>query len=710
LVNREVELSITDIVALPSQTIPVTLVCAGNRRKEQNMYRQTIGFNWGSAAVSTSMWKGVLLKDILTLVVGGIKSQARWVCFEGVEQLPNGTYGTSIPIGHALNEQMDVMIAYEMNGERLPPDHGYPVRMIIPGCIGGRMVKWLKKIEVTETESSSYLHYHDNRVLPAHVIDADIAENERWWYKPDYIIMNLNINSVITSPHHNELLTIKQPDDTYTLQGYAYTGGNRKVIRVEVSFDEGLTFELTNIKHPELDCESNTNDLYFRPRYWCWVFWSFPVETRRLIHCQELIVRAWDSAQNSQPQSLTWNIMGMMNNCYFSVKISRIDNETLKFEHPTVPGNNTGDGWLKKQFQEQKTTKTVTTGTKFFTMNEVSTHNTNQDCWIIIDNKVYNPTPFLSEHPGGGDSITLNGGTDCSDEFNAIHSKKAHQMLEKYYIGDLLSSQVPINNTPCTSSSITQWQSVTLEEKVSLSKDHRQLKFRLQNPEVSLGLSAGNHILLKAKIDKKTIIRAYTPSSPPNRIGSFDLAIKVYGSKNGGIFSRYLDTLQQGDKIDIRGPLGGNFVYQGAGKYLADFGKKKGFAKEIGMVCAGTGITPMFQIIQYIYNEDNNNQRPFVSLIYGSQTKYNILLHKELQSMVNDRLRIRYVLSRDGERRRINKDEIKSNLFPFNNTDITNDEKVILLCGSEQMIHDTFRPILSEIFDDTWIDDHVFVF
>ena len=77
----------------------------------------------------------------------------------------------------ALDPSRDIMLAYMQNGEPLLPDHGFPVRVIIPGCIGGRMVKWLRRIIVTPAESDNYYHYKDNRVLPSHV-DAELANAE----------------------------------------------------------------------------------------------------------------------------------------------------------------------------------------------------------------------------------------------------------------------------------------------------------------------------------------------------------------------------------------------------------------------------------------------------------------------------------------------------------------------------------------------------
>ncbi|EEC83709.1 hypothetical protein OsI_29535 [Oryza sativa Indica Group] len=116
------------------------------------------------------------------------------------------------------------MLAYMQNGEPLLPDHGFPVRAIIPGCIGGRMVKWVKRIIVTTAESDNYYHYKDNRVLPSHV-DAELANADAWWYKPEYIINELNVNSVITTPGHDEILPINgiTTQRGYTMKGYAYS-------------------------------------------------------------------------------------------------------------------------------------------------------------------------------------------------------------------------------------------------------------------------------------------------------------------------------------------------------------------------------------------------------------------------------------------------------------------------------------------------------
>lgn len=119
--------------------------------------------------------------------------QAQYVCFRGVkDELPqgsDGSYGTSLTLAKALDPANDILVAYRQNGRLLTPDHGYPVRMIIPGHIGGRMVKYVEEITVTPKESDNFYHYFDNRVLPSHV-DAELAKKEgagccpRGWVLP----------------------------------------------------------------------------------------------------------------------------------------------------------------------------------------------------------------------------------------------------------------------------------------------------------------------------------------------------------------------------------------------------------------------------------------------------------------------------------------------------------------------------------------------
>lgn len=449
-----------DIVKMPRQTLPVTLVCAGNRRKEENMLKKTIGFNWGQSGVSTSVWTGVPMHVFLKQCgITSTSEDRQHLSFKGPDgELPkgdDGSYGTSIPLSMALDPSADVLIAFEQNAQRLTPDHGYPVRIIIPGWIGGRMVKWLTNLSVTKEPSTNHYHFYDNRILPPYV-DVEKAEAERWWFKEEYIFNQLNINSAILYPDHGEV--VKHVDgvhETVPFGGYAYTGGGRKVNRVELSLDGGLTWRITELTCPEKPTKYN--------KRWCWVLWKTTVTTQELANSRQICCRAWDEGMNTQPKDITWNVMGMGNNCWFRMKIHRKqlpndDTLQLELEAPTQAGTGKG-GWMGSTAGEWKNTtqymdpesartggdvKDVVVspvrvaGGQGFTMEEVAKHDLENDCWIVVKDKVYDVTKYLTLHPGGAESILITAGMDSTEEFEAIHSKKAWGLLDDYYIGDLL--------------------------------------------------------------------------------------------------------------------------------------------------------------------------------------------------------------------------------------------------------------------------------
>ena len=147
-----------------------------------------------------------------------------------------------------------------------------------------------------------------------------------------------------------------------------------------------------------------------------------------------------------------------MNNSWFRVKIGLTKSEDhglhLTFEHPTQPGNLTG-GWMVKAPEQAPAQATLNAKTvpaaktaRQVKLSEVRKHKTADSCWIIVRNKVYDCTPFLDDHPGGADSILINGGMDSTEEFDAIHSAKAQAMLEEYYIGDLVASKDDLDDVP----------------------------------------------------------------------------------------------------------------------------------------------------------------------------------------------------------------------------------------------------------------------
>ena len=359
-VQKPFEIGMDELSKLPYEQFPCLVVCAGNRRKEQNMIKSSIGFNWGPCAVGNTYWKGVPLRVLLNKA-GVYKAGpgARFVCLNGPQdELPKsydgqdggpGSYGTSIDMETALDPTCDVIVAYEQNGERLHPDHGYPVRIIIPGYIGGRMIKFLAEITVTDRESNNFYHFNDNRVLPP-TVDAEIATKDKWWFKEEYIINQLNINGAIAYPAHEEV--IKPSTKKYVMKGYAYSGGGRKVIRAEVSFDQGMSWKLADINVRETPrwAAGSSGD---KARHWCWCMWEYELDTAMLFDpsCKEILFRAVDQSQNFMPERPTWNVMGMLNNPWYRVRVHKEPDGGVKMEHATIAGPTPG-GWMQQMAEK----------------------------------------------------------------------------------------------------------------------------------------------------------------------------------------------------------------------------------------------------------------------------------------------------------------------------------------------------------------------
>ena len=693
-VSKKMELSMDELTeSAPHREIPVTLVCAGNRRKEQNMIRQTIGFNWGPCGVSTNVYKGVLLRDLLLKAgVSDRNTRGKHVEFIGWEDLPNKVgpgpfpdepwgklvkYGTSIPLARAMNPAYDVMIAWEANGERLQPDHGFPVRLVIPGYIGGRMIKWLKEINVLNHETKNHYHYHDNRILPPH-ITAEESLKGSWWYKPEFIFNELNINSAIASPLHDEELSIaKNIDKKYNVSGYAYTGGGRKLTRVEVSIDGGVHWELATLDRKEKPTEYGM--------YWCWTWWDYELNVADLVGCKEIWCRAWDESNNCQPDHPTWNLMGMGNNQVFRLKVhmdrKASGEHVFRFEQPTQPGQLTG-GWMTKlagkptsagfgrllDIQGEAEVEAPApapaaaakaSGNKTFSEAEVKEHNTEQDCWIVVNDKVYDATEYLELHPGGMDSIVINAGEDATEDFVAIHSMKATKMLEKYYIGDLDKNKAGVVEAKKEDEVLTDAHgrklalnprkktAFRLQNKIVLSRDSFLLDFALPTAEHVLGLPTGKHMFMSAVINGETVLRRYTPISSNYDVGCVKFVIKAYRPcerfPNGGKMSQHVDSLKIGDYLDFRGPVG-EFEYISDGEFLLD--GEECHATKFNMVAGGTGITPCMQIAAEILRHPRDNTQ--MSLIFAAREEGDLLMRSTLDewaAIFPNKFKVHYILS-----------------------------------------------------------------
>ena len=479
----------------------------------------------------------------------------------------------------------------------------------------------------------------------------------------------------MSKPDHNETLSLaKNISKTFPVTGYAYTGGGRRITRVEVSTDAGRHWQLATLNVKEQPTPHGM--------YWCWVWWTYDLPVADLVGAKEVWCRAWDESNNTQPHEPTWNLMGMGNNQIFRIKIhlekNHLGEHVFRFEHPTQPGQQTG-GWMARNSEkpesagygkildemEASSDDAVATapvkkdGVRTFTLAEVRKHNHEKDCWFIVKDKVYDATEYLDLHPGGIEAITINAGEDATEDFVAIHSIKATKMLEKYYIGDLDKSSVGGAEEPQPEEEQVDEQGrkialnpkkktpFRLQNKIVLSRDTILLDFALPTPEHVLGLPTGKHMFLSAKIDGETVIRRYTPISSNYDVGCVKFVIKVYHPcdrfPNGGKMSQYVDTLKIGDTLEMRGPVG-EFEYSKDGNFAIDNDPAK--ASCYNMIAGGTGITPVMQIASEILRHPEDPTR--MSLIFACRIEEDLLMRDTLDEWAAthpDKFKVHYILS-----------------------------------------------------------------
>jgi sulfite oxidase len=296
LVERELELSLSTLrEAFPEREQVATLQCAGNRRAGLMAISDIPGeAPWGPGATGTATWSGVALSDVLALA--GPLDEAAHVGFVGAdvsqEAEPVQPFGGSIPLDKACRPE--VLLALRMNGEPLTPVHGAPVRVVVPGYIGARSVKWLERIEVRSTPWDGYFQHVVYRLLPADGAPGPGAG------MPLGLVA---LNSDVLSPADGETVAAGRVE----LRGYAFAGGERSVERVDVSLDGGVHWAQAEL----------LDDL----GRWAWRHWRIIVDLAPGEH--EIIVRAWDSSAATQPEdeAALWNPKGYVNNARPRIRI-----------------------------------------------------------------------------------------------------------------------------------------------------------------------------------------------------------------------------------------------------------------------------------------------------------------------------------------------------------------------------------------------------
>jgi len=284
-VERELSLSLEDLRALPAVTRPVTLECAGNGRAL--LAPRPVSQPWLTEAVGTGEWTGVPLRAVLEQA-GERDDCVEWL-FTGLDRGFEGgveqCYERSLPRTEALGD--DALLAYELNGEPLPVQHGYPLRLMVAGWYGMAHVKWLGAITALTEPFRGYQQEVGYRLY-------DSEGNA------GALVTRMLPRSLTIPPGVPDFLTRERSLDAggCLLEGRAWSGWGL-VERVQVSVDDGATWDDAQLAEP------------LGERAWRgWTYaWDASAPGSYVVSS-----RATDAAGNTQPTDPPWNLKGYANN------------------------------------------------------------------------------------------------------------------------------------------------------------------------------------------------------------------------------------------------------------------------------------------------------------------------------------------------------------------------------------------------------------
>ena len=293
LVEQPLSLSLDDLRSRPAVEIVATMECAGNGRVliEPRVFSQP----WLLEAVGNARWKGVALAPLLE--EAGVREGAIEVLFQGLDRGFEGeeeqVYARSLPLAEALGE--DVLLAFEVNGVPLPPQHGFPLRLLVPGWYGMTSVKWLARISLLDTRFDGYQMRHSYR----------LRQEENELGEP---LSRMQVRALMVPPGMPEFPTRARlvHAGERVLEGRAWSG-EAEITNVEVSTDGGATWA-----EAELAPGSDSR--------WAWRGWRFAWLAEPGEH--ELCCRARDEAGNEQPLEAQWNLGGYANNAVQRVAVT----------------------------------------------------------------------------------------------------------------------------------------------------------------------------------------------------------------------------------------------------------------------------------------------------------------------------------------------------------------------------------------------------
>jgi DMSO/TMAO reductase YedYZ molybdopterin-dependent catalytic subunit len=290
--ERELELSLDELRTRPAAELTVTMECAGNGRARFDP--RPVSQPWLNEAIGTARWRGTALRPLLE--EAGVPDATVEVLLTGLDRGVEGgeeqAFQRSLPLDEALRDE--VLLAYEMNGAPLLPQHGFPLRVIVPGWYGMTNVKWLGRIEFLETPFAGYQNSQGYRLRQTE--DDEGVPLDRM--RPRSLMVPPGIPEFLSRDRFLEAGEV-------LLEGRAWSG-HAPIASVEVSADGGSTWALAEL---EPDGER-----------WAWRGWAYRWQAERGDHL--LCSRARDEAGNEQPLEMPWNVGGYANNAVQTVRVT----------------------------------------------------------------------------------------------------------------------------------------------------------------------------------------------------------------------------------------------------------------------------------------------------------------------------------------------------------------------------------------------------
>ena len=282
-ISNPLRMTYDDIRNLPARSLISYLECAGNHRAMFNLVngKEASGTQWMTGAIGNGEWLGASLRDVLTLA--GIHENAHTVLLVGMDTAsPEGGFRYPLPVAKAMHP--DTLLAYGLNGEALPRDHGFPVRALVPGWVGSANIKWLGRIVV----SSEPLWTRNNTTSYVLIGDAHPAHGESLGTPATLQV----IKSALALPWPARL-----PPGQHRIHGYAHSP-HGSISRVQWSIDSGTTWTDADISDHQ------------PPRSWARFEFAWQASPGHHI----LMTRAVDAEGNMQPDSVPFNEKGYLFN------------------------------------------------------------------------------------------------------------------------------------------------------------------------------------------------------------------------------------------------------------------------------------------------------------------------------------------------------------------------------------------------------------